>query len=592
MVKNITLLSILFFLITGNLKAEDSDYSKNLIDSLEQLIENSTDARDQGQWYLETSIERSYMKQYAEAIIQIDNAILCAEKVTDYNFMAQCLVRKTYIYIYSSTDVKLRAKKIAPVIKELVSIMDKVYLPITRAQIYTLQGVQVEIEHDYDDSEEMFNGLIAFQKKAIEELNLQQDTIKGMDLISDRNYKKLELSSALISWNRFEEARVYLNEVLNSGPSKSNPNSTLFVKMLGNQLLLETYTDRENKNQIMAIIDSTLFYCNKLPELSYDRYKSSAFELIHQILFEMGDYERAYAVQKQFFELRELDFNESEILAQGKAESNLKMMKDSINQAQIVKSKNLRIAAKTKQNTVLIAGVSILLIAFGVVIYLLKKIKASKVLIEQQNEQVREALAAKGMLLKEVHHRVKNNMQQVSSLLELQSEFAKDDFSKKILSQGNDRIKALSLAHQNLYQNEDYENIELNEYLDQIIHHLLAQVNCKTTIDLPASYVIDIERGQVLGFIINELIMNSLKYAWEDPNAEKHISFTMVINNNEIEFVFKDNGLGFPEGFSLEDSQSLGYTLIPSFVKRQLKGTMNCKNNNGAEIKITFPSEV
>lgn len=589
MIRNFTFFSILFLLITGDMKASENEFSINLIDSLEQLIKNSTELRDKGQYHLEIAEEREYLKQYAEAIIQVDQAIICAENIPNYNFMAQCLVRKAYIYVNSSSDVKLRAKKIAPVIKQIEAIIDKVSLPLTRAQIYTLRGIQVEIEHDYDDSEEMFKALIAFQKKAIEELELQQDTIDGLDLVNNRNYKKLEIASALNSWDRYDEALIYLNQVLNSKFSESGSDATLLVKMLANQLLVEAYFGLEEKVNLDLAIDSTLFYCGQLTHNSSFRYKLYAYELIHKVLYEMEDFERAYNVHLKYAELREQDFNESEVLALGKAESNLKMVKDSINQAQILIDKNMKIEAKTNQNSWLTIGISISLIALAVVFFLLRQIRASKVVIENKNQQVTEALEEKGLLLKEVHHRVKNNMQLVSSLLELQSEFAKDEFSKKILSEGNDRIKALAFAHQNLYQNEDYENIELNEYFDQIIYHLLGQVNCETTINVPPNFVINIERGQVLGFIINELIMNSLKYAWLQPNSQKHITFSMEIENDEIEFVYQDNGVGFPEDFSLADSKSLGYTLIPSFVKRQLKGKVTCTNENGAVIKITFP---
>lgn len=230
---------------TGSISASEQEYSENLIDSLEQLISTSTDDRDKGQWYLEISKEREYLKQYAEAILQIDNAIISAEKISDYNFKAQCLVRKAYIYIGSSRDVQLRAKKIAPVIDELMLIMDIIDLPITRARIYSLQGIQAEIEHNYDDSEEMFNELIAFQKKAIKEIDQQQDTIKRLDLITDRNYKKLELASTLISWDRFDEAIEYLNQTITSEESKINPKASVFVKMLSHQLLSETYYNQK-----------------------------------------------------------------------------------------------------------------------------------------------------------------------------------------------------------------------------------------------------------------------------------------------------------------------------------------------------------
>jgi two-component sensor histidine kinase len=208
--------------------------------------------------------------------------------------------------------------------------------------------------------------------------------------------------------------------------------------------------------------------------------------------------------------------------------------------------------------------------------------------LKLEKEELAKQLDDNNILLKEVHHRVKNNMQLVSSLLELQSEFATDDFSKDVLRKGNDRIKALAFAHQKLYQNEDYENIELKDYFNQIIHHLLGNTDCKATIDIPDDLLINIERGQVLGFIINELIVNSLKYAWPNKIDKKCLSVFITIKDKYLYFVYRDNGIGFPKTFSLKENKSLGYTLIPSFVKRQLKGTMSCSNANGVIVKITF----
>jgi len=205
-----------------------------------------------------------------------------------------------------------------------------------------------------------------------------------------------------------------------------------------------------------------------------------------------------------------------------------------------------------------------------------------------EKEELAKQLDDNKILLKEVHHRVKNNMQLVSSVLELQSEFTTDEFAKQVLNEGNDRIKALAFAHQKLYQNEDYENIELKDYFNQIIHHLLLKTACEAIVEIPTDFLINIERGQVLGFIVNELVVNSLKYAWKNSYGEKNIFLSIKLKENALEFLYKDNGAGFPKEFSLGASNSLGYTLIPSFVKRQLKGTLNCTNNNGAEIKITF----
>lgn len=212
--------------------------------------------------------------------------------------------------------------------------------------------------------------------------------------------------------------------------------------------------------------------------------------------------------------------------------------------------------------------------------------------LQEEKDEVISQLSQKELLLKEVTHRVKNNMQMVSSILELQSFRAKDDLSKQALDEGISRINSLAMAHQNLYQNEDFTNINLKEYLGLILRYLIDDDKYIIEFQVPENYLIDIEKAQALGFILNELLTNSIKYAWADETAEKNIKFKIETVNDKTVATYHDNGIGFKDGYSFENDRSLGNVLITSFVQRQLEGELEMTNDGGAKTTITFNKDV
>lgn len=209
--------------------------------------------------------------------------------------------------------------------------------------------------------------------------------------------------------------------------------------------------------------------------------------------------------------------------------------------------------------------------------------------IEEEKKQVEKQLGEKSLLLKEVNHRVKNNMQLVSSVLELQQLKTKEKDAKNSLVIASERIKSLAMAHQTLYQNVDYESINLRDYIQLIFNGLLRFGSVESTIEISESMMIHIEKGQALGFVINELVTNSLKYAWNEDEADKKITLSIKHEaNGEYVLIYQDNGKGYPKEFKIGDQRSLGSSLIKSFVERQLKGELKLYNANGAVSQIKF----
>ncbi len=204
---------------------------------------------------------------------------------------------------------------------------------------------------------------------------------------------------------------------------------------------------------------------------------------------------------------------------------------------------------------------------------------------KKAEEEVSSLLAEKEILLKEVHHRIKNNMATISSLLGLQSEYVNDERVSKILDDAQQRILSMMLIYDKLYRSSsDYQNISLDDYLNDLLDHII--------VSFPGGHLVSIERNIAsftlnskilfsIGIIINELITNSFKYAFTGTRQKEgkiHVSAKKV-EGDKIELIVSDNGVGLPEGFSIKTSKGFGLNLI--HILTQKKGNLFEVNGNG-----------
>lgn len=163
-------------------------------------------------------------------------------------------------------------------------------------------------------------------------------------------------------------------------------------------------------------------------------------------------------------------------------------------------------------------------------------------------KELKRSLEEKELMVKEIHHRVKNNMQVISSLLSLQSMYHDDLNTRAVLLESQNRVQSMSMVHEKLYQSEDLSNIDMKEYIDQVILHLFASYNrdmakIRTSVHVE-SVQMGINSAIPIGLIINELLTNSLKYAFPDGNGE--ISLKLSLDDNQYHLNVTDNGVGLP----------------------------------------------
>lgn len=206
-----------------------------------------------------------------------------------------------------------------------------------------------------------------------------------------------------------------------------------------------------------------------------------------------------------------------------------------------------------------------------------------------------DSLQEKELLIKEVHHRVKNNMQVISSLLSIQAQGAGDDVYSNLLNESQQRIKSMALIHETLYQSADLLKIDFQEYIESLTTSLSRSYvvpGVSVLVDVNVENVeLDLETAVPCGLVINELVSNSLKHAFKGKEGTGVIDIDFVISQRNYSLRIADNGIGLPEHFDLSKNTSMGMEIV-SILTSQLEGELQAHNDEGAVFEISFPRVV
>ncbi|MBQ4915553.1 tetratricopeptide repeat protein [Maribacter sp. MMG018] len=297
-----------------------------------------------------------------------------------------------------------------------------------------------------------------------------------------------------------------------------------------------------------------------------------------------GDYKSAIMYLKRNNRIRDsLDVNATNIKSQQlesvlsqDLEYSRKMMEEQ--KADLEKSRNEISEMDERISLVFISLIFTLLGFAGLVYAYLKSIKNQR-LIAEQKHFIENSLIEKDSLLKEIHHRVKNNLQMVSSLLSLQTKNTRSKAAIVALEEGKSRVKAMALIHQKLYQNDDLSVIEMQGYIESLINSVQSVYkkgghNINITIDAEG-VELDIDRAIPFGLILNELVSNSFKYAFphDEENGKIYIHLRKTAGQEGF-FEYTDNGVGLPEDTEERANSSMGIRLM-NRLANQLQTTLN-----------------
>ncbi|MEC5165517.1 two-component sensor histidine kinase [Flavobacterium sp. PL11] len=411
-------------------------------------------------------------------------------------------------------------------------------------------------------------------------LNAENNYALGMIYFNLKNYKSAEMQflNALKGYNVMNDK---------SGVAKAKVR------------LGRTYFLQNQRNKGLQFNQEGLELAKKINHLEWQRdgYKDRA-----DMLFQNNNYKEAYKNQALFKVINDSMFNAN----QEKKITELQMQytfdkeQEKTKIVQFQKILNLNNEASRlrfiRNSAVILAG--LFLTMFGVILFNFLKVKKQRKVIDLQqdelklqNDRIQASLFEKEVLLKEIHHRVKNNLQIISSLLNIQAQNITDKNVLDSIKEGQSRVQAMSLIHQNLYQSQELDAINMEDYLRQLtiyLNEMYHNASEKIAIEVQAPQIyFDIDTAIPLGLIVNELVSNAFKYAFSDKNDKKITIRIESKNNTEHQLSVSDNGIGMPEDFTIENSKSMGLNLV-SILSRQLKGSVSYHYNNGTRFEISF----
>jgi two-component system, sensor histidine kinase PdtaS len=319
-----------------------------------------------------------------------------------------------------------------------------------------------------------------------------------------------------------------------------------------------------------------------------------AYKLLADIYTRNADYRNAFLSLREYGNLKDSIVNGKVVgdMAEMRADYEVSKRETEI--------KGLQEVNRLRNRLNIIMGISVVLVVVLMLFLFtfnndLKKantlLSAQKQEVEVKNDIIRTSLLEKETLLKEIHHRVKNNLQIISSLLSLQSHTVKNKKVLEAFQESQQRLHSIALIHQKLYQNENLASIAMQEYMDELvgaIHYTLCpgDRNIRYVLDI-GDICLDIDTAVPLGLIVNELATNAYKYAFN--HVEDGILTICLERTGEKQcrLTVKDNGPGLPVHLIIMETESLGLRLVTT-LSRQLQGQLETKSDGGAEFSLVF----
>jgi two-component sensor histidine kinase len=366
---------------------------------------------------------------------------------------------------------------------------------------------------------------------------------------------------------------------------KSNENANNSIRSI--LLLSECYSHLKN----YAEAENILKIAEKLIQKEVDpSEKMQYYRVKAQLLKSLNKTDEAYILFEKALQLNDsINISRKQLLAENEILYHLEE-KDSLTEQQ-------RLDLINKQQNMfllLILGLSIIVISSFYYVYSSKKkrkeIQKMNLEISNQNKVIQDSLSEKEILLKEIHHRVKNNLQIISGILELQKLNITDPNIKLVFQEGQARIQSIALVHKTLYQSENFSSVYFHDYLTELvsaIENTYKRSTLKVDSFINAEGIeLGINTAIPLSLIINEIVTNCFKHAFRG-RKNGNLFIRLIKSNGSYILTIEDDGNGLSKNFNLLSLKSVGFDLIQGLTK-QIGGTFEWQSENGTRITITF----
>ncbi len=396
---------------------------------------------------------------------------------------------------------------------------------------------------------------------------------KGSIANTNRN-----IALALYKMGQYQPALAYINKAI------AHFETSVRTNAFAESLVIRSNIWHEQGQYQKAINDAELAKQIALKNNELETIQNAGLAL-SKAYEATGQYQKALTNYKIYHTAKDSIFNTQNIKKITQLE--MQYQYDKEQQAQKLLNLAKEKSAKFKINILFLGLVALVLIIILLYrLYLLRH--KSNAVLKQKNRQISNALAINETLLKETHHRVKNNLQIISSLLNMQSKFMKDSMSKEAIKDSQNRIKSMSLIHQQLYQKEALTSIETAGYFENLLESLCTSYGIdpgKVNMDINIeSHLLDIDTAIPLGLIVNELVSNAFKHGIDKETGKFGFVFKKL-SGHQLLIKVRDNGPGIQQVFDPAKIKSYGLKLI-HILSQKLKADLNFRNNNGLEVTL------
>ncbi len=393
-------------------------------------------------------------------------------------------------------------------------------------------------------------------------------------------HSEIQLTSGIISCKLNLGQKINEHEIKNLIALKKRTDShsnrdridLLHLRYLANNsITVDDYKSKSNRLKQKFIKSDNLYNLRNISKLSYDYYtKQGHYNEANKALISYMTYKDEIFEETQEFKILEL-------------EAKYDKVQDEKIIDQLALANKLQADTLRQQKLFLITSTGGFLIISLLSFFLYKYYRK----VKNQNELVSNALKEKDFLLREIHHRVKNNLQVISSLLSLQARQIDDEDIQKAIHEGRNRVRSMALIHQNLYQNENLTGVKVERYLSKLLEELFDTYNInpdriKLKLDIQ-DIELDVDTMVPFGLILNELVSNCLKHAFPDQN-EGIIDISLKDEDGILHLSVKDNGVGI-DHTAMSESKSFGNRLISAFTKK-LHADLEFINENGTHVNL------
>lgn len=328
-------------------------------------------------------------------------------------------------------------------------------------------------------------------------------------------------------------------------------------------------------------------------EIGAKKELRDAYNELSEMHSRVGDYEDALKFKAEYAQMKDTLFSEQTLEFASNMETRLENEKKA-KEIELLQQQNQIQELQLGRNRILIISftIGLILAIISVIIYAKTNREKRKALelLQKQNESIKRQKEEKEVLLKEIHHRVKNNLQVINSLIRLQCAYTEDKVALELFDECQNRIISMALIHEKMYEAHDLSNINIKEYVGQLAQNLLRSYRLNQNIQLEIDVALEslsLDTLVPLGLLLNEMISNSLKHAFVGRNTGKIYIQLSRNAHGMFELVVGDDGVGLPKDFSFQSAHTLGIELIVTLTS-QLDGKIEQMKTEGTCFKISF----